>query len=122
MARSVTEWVGKTDDTDIPPRVRLRVLAKYGFECQCGCLRVILPHDRWQCDHVVALINGGENRESNLAPLLEACHKVKTARDAAVKAKTYRMATKYRGIKRRKGRGLSHPYLRKKINGEVVPR
>ena len=122
MPRSIPEWVGKRDDTAIPPRVRDRVLARFGFTCQCGCGRPILPFDRWQADHAVALINGGEHRESNLVPLLEACHKTKTVRDVKEKSKTYRMRAKHRGIKLRKGRSLSHPFLRKKINGQVVPK
>ena len=38
-------------------------------------------------DHVRALINGGENRESNLAPILREKHREKTARDIDEKAK-----------------------------------
>ena len=120
MTRSTAEWIGKTDDTAIPPRVRDRVLMHFNYICQCGCGRTILPYDRWQADHAVALINGGENRENNLVPLLDACHKMKTAADVAIKSKAYRVRTKHRGIKQRKGRGLSHPYLRKKIDGTVV--
>jgi hypothetical protein len=37
-----------------------------------------LAGDKWQLDHIVALINGGEHRESNLAPILDAEHKAKT--------------------------------------------
>jgi hypothetical protein len=30
MARTLYEWIGKTDDTPVPPRVRLRVLQHFG--------------------------------------------------------------------------------------------
>ena len=40
MPRSVPEWVGRTDDTPVPPRVRLRVLERFGRRCDpthgCG--------------------------------------------------------------------------------------
>ena len=33
MARSVPEWVGKSDDTRVPPRVRIRVYDAYDGVC-----------------------------------------------------------------------------------------
>lgn len=65
MSRTVEEWVGRSDDSVAPPRVQLRVLLKFDGICQCGCGQKIWP-DKWQLDHALALINGGENRESNL--------------------------------------------------------
>jgi 5-methylcytosine-specific restriction enzyme A len=76
--RSVPEWVGETDDVMPPVRVRARVFALYSGICQCGCGIRITPGDIWDADHQVALINGGENRESNLVPMLREHHKVKT--------------------------------------------
>jgi 5-methylcytosine-specific restriction protein A len=32
-------------------------------------------------DHIVALVNGGEDTEANLQSLCEECHRIKTARD-----------------------------------------
>lgn len=123
MPRSIPEWIGKRDDTAIPPRVRDRVLSRFSNICQCGCRREIRPFDEWQVDHAIALINGGENRENNLVPLLAVCHKAKTARDVKEKAKVYRIRAKHRGIKlRKKGRSLSHPFLRRKMDGTVVPK
>lgn len=40
----------------------------------------------WQCDHVKALCNGGENKESNLKPACRNCCYRKTAEDVAEKA------------------------------------
>lgn len=96
MSRELDEWVGAKPDTAIPPRVRLRVLLAYGGKCYKSG-RKIMPGDSWQIDHVRALINGGENRESNLAPILDTEHKVKTRADVEEKSKTYRMAAKNAG-------------------------
>ena len=63
--RSVEEWIGATPDTAIPPRVRLRVFQRAEGRCE-ECTRKLMPGDQWQADHVVALVNGGANRESNL--------------------------------------------------------
>lgn len=64
--RTLPEWIGATPDTPIPPRVRLRVFEAHGGVCYLS-KRKIRAGEKWQADHVVALINGGENRESNLA-------------------------------------------------------
>jgi 5-methylcytosine-specific restriction endonuclease McrA len=72
------------------------VFEAYGGKCYRSG-RKIMPGDKWQIDHVRALINGGENRESNLAPILDDEHKVKTRADVDEKSKTYRMAAKNNG-------------------------
>src|SRR6185295_16188114 len=121
--RSLPEWIGLTPDTKVPIRVRLRVLERDEFRCQCGCGRIILPFDDWQTDHKTALINGGENRETNLVTLLDACHLRKTAADVAEKSKVYRIKKKYRGLRKpsRFACSRSSKY-KKKISGEVVLR
>jgi len=30
MPRSIPEWIGRIDDTPVPPRVRLRALERFG--------------------------------------------------------------------------------------------
>ncbi|WP_398480947.1 HNH endonuclease [Tardiphaga sp.] len=60
--------------------------------------RKIKPGEPWDCDHVIALINGGEHRESNLAPALRDKHREKTAEDVAEKSRVYRKAAKNIGI------------------------
>lgn len=120
MARSVDEWVGKTDDTPIPPRVKLRVFEAHGGRCHLSG-RKIMVGDAWDCDHVIALINGGENRERNLAPALRSKHREKTAADVALKAKTDRIKKKRLGLHQPKTRGFDRR-LTKKMDGSVVPR
>ncbi len=98
MARSVDEWRGKSDDTPIPPRVRARVFEAHGGRCHWSGRKIMAGED-WDLDHVRALINGGEHRESNLAPILRGKpHKEKTARDVAEKAKVARIKAKHLGV------------------------
>lgn len=85
MARPVKEWIGSTDEQRAPPRVRLRVFDRESGKCHI-CRQPIIGK-KWALDHVTALINGGENRESNLKPVHIACHAEKTAADVAEKAK-----------------------------------
>ncbi len=122
MTRSVPEWIGKTDSTPVPPRVRLRVYDK--FDGRCAVCGIALQDRHWTCDHKIALINGGENRETNLQSLGNACcNKEKNKRDVAQKAQTYRTRSRHLGIKKRSGflTNKIGPF-RKKMNGTVERR
>ena len=97
MTRSVPEWRGKTDDTRAPDRVRLRVFERAGGCChKCG--RKIAAGEAWTLEHLLALINGGENREANLDVTCGFCLPAKNAEDMAIKAKNARVAKKHRGL------------------------
>lgn len=98
MTRSVPEWIGKSSNSAVPPRVRLRIFLRYEGRCQCGCNRLIRPGEAWECEDTIALINGGERRESNLKPWLKGHQKEKTAADVAEKSRVYRKAAKHYGI------------------------
>lgn len=102
MSRSLPEWIGKTDDERPPPRVRLRNFDLYKGVCQCGCGIKIRVGDSWDTDHKVALCNGGENRESNLVPLLAKHHKKKTANDVAEKSEIYERRLSHHRIRPKK--------------------
>jgi 5-methylcytosine-specific restriction protein A len=97
MTRTPPEWIAKTDDSPIPQRVRLRVFQRYDGICHISG-RKITVGDKWDCDHIIALCNGGEHRETNLAPALKEAHKKKTKDDVAIKAKSDRIAKKHYGI------------------------
>jgi len=96
-ARDRPEWIGKTPDTAPPARVRVRVFDAYGGRCYLS-KRKIMPGDTWELDHVKALVNGGENRETNLAPALKSAHREKTNADVAEKAKVARLRAKHLGV------------------------
>lgn len=101
--RSVDEWTGKTPDSAVPPRVRLRVFDAKGGRChKCG--RKIGASDKWTCEHVKALCNGGENRESNLDCTCSWCLPEKNAADVKEKSKVYATRAKHVGIKLKSGR------------------
>lgn len=98
MARALPEWIGKTDDSKVPDRVRLRIFEREGGACWISG-RKITPADKWDLDHKVALINGGEHRESNLFPALRDKHREKTRQDVAEKAASARVRQKHLGIR-----------------------
>lgn len=112
MTRSTPEWIGTTPDSPVPDRVKVRVFARYEGRCHWTGKR-IMPGDAWDTDHIVALINGGENRENNLAPILRGkAHKEKTAQDVAIKSKTYRMQAKHLGLMKPKRKIQSRGFAR----------
>ena len=98
--RSIPEWIGKTDDTAPPPRVKLRIFENHGGCCN-GCKRKLYPGDLVEFDHIKPLWDGGENRESNIQPMCLGCHKPKTAAEARQRGKGRRLRMKQAGIKRR---------------------
>lgn len=122
MTRHVEVWVGKTDDSPVPPRVRLRVFERYGGVCYLSG-RKISAGDKWDLEHVVALCNGGLHREDNMAPALVEPHKIKTAADLKQKSKDYRVRAKHNGIKKpSRFPGSRDSRFKKKIDGSVVLR
>lgn len=121
--RSVPEWIGKTPDTAIPLRVKLRIWEREQGICHLSG-RKIRPGEPYDFDHKIALINGGEHRESNLFPALRDKHREKTALDVAEKAESARIRSKHIGAKT-----TSHPMpgskasgLKKLFNGRVEKR
>lgn len=100
MPRSVEEWIGKDDDA-VPPRsVRARVFRAYEGRCYLTG-RKIGAGETWDLEHIkpLSMARPGEklNRESNLAPALQAAHREKTAREATDRAKADRMHAKHHG-------------------------
>lgn len=115
IGRSTEEWIGATADTRAPDYVRLRVFNRYHGTCYLSGKK-IRPGDAWDLEHVKALCNGGENRESNLAPAFRGkVHQQKTANDRAQKSRMDDLQRKHIGIpKKKKKMGY------RKFNGEIV--
>jgi len=107
--RSVPEWIGKTPDTKVPTRVKLRILDREKSVCH-ECDQPIHSTDKPEFDHRPALINGGENQESKIFPVHVKCHKQRTAKDVAEKAKVADVRAKNTGITRAKGRMQSRGF------------
>lgn len=121
MSRAVEEWIGKTDDTAIPPRVKDRILKTQDGCCK-GCGREFTAITRPAFDHIRALINGGENREGNLQALCDLCHQPKTAEDVAEKARVARKKGKHFGFTKTKRLipGSKGSGMRKRLDGTVI--
>lgn len=84
------------------------------------CGHAKLQVGKYEYDHIVAANLGGDNSLDNCAVLCLACHGEKTTKlDTPTAAKVKRIHAKHVGATSRKG-SLSHPFLRKKLNGEVV--
>lgn len=97
MSRSTPEWIGKTPDTPVPPHVRVRIFDAHDGKCHIA-KRKIKRGEPWDLDHIIALINGGQNCESNMAPALRDKHREKTAADVAEKSRVYRKRAKFLGV------------------------
>ena len=122
MSRTVPEWIATHDDQAVPPRVRARVFIRDGGVCHLSG-RKIMTGEKWELEHIVALCNGGEHRESNLAPALVEPHKIKTRADLRVKAKNDRVRKRHLGIRKPSKFACSRDSrFKKKITGEVVLR
>ena len=96
--RTVKEWIGKHDDQKVPDYVKLRVFKKFDGVCYLSG-RKIRAGETWELEHVQAICNGGEHRESNMAPALSAPHKEKTKQDRATKAKNDAVSKSHYGIR-----------------------
>lgn len=123
MSRSVPEWRGKDENTSIPPRVKVRVFDRHGGKC-AHCGRSIYGRLLACFDHIVALINGGENKESNLQLLCSECHTGKTKQDSHEKSVIYKKRLRHLGIKpkRRLIPGSKQDWRKRKLDGTVVDR
>jgi 5-methylcytosine-specific restriction protein A len=96
MPRRVDEWLEENHDKPIPERVKRRIIRAANNLCgYCG-LRV--PVGGGEVDHIIALVNGGEHRESNLRYVHKHCHKNKTAEDVKEKATSDRKFSHVYGI------------------------
>jgi 5-methylcytosine-specific restriction protein A len=99
VARSVPIWCGKSDDTAIPARVRLRVWDREEGKCH-RCARNIPVGDAWIIEHRLAIILGGANAEPNLCLTCSWCKPIKDAEDVAEKAISARKRQKHLGIRK----------------------
>lgn len=103
VPRSIPEWIGKTPDTPIPPRVKLRIWDRDKGLCQiCGNR----PFPIAEYDHKDRIKDGGEHRESNIRLVCQPCHKRKSASERKVGKKVDRTRKKHMGISKPKGRPL----------------
>lgn len=81
-------WVGRRPESMPGQAVLLRLYAKQNGLCACGCgLMMNFDRDEIDCDHKVALIDGGENVEANLQLMIRKHHRAKTASEATERSR-----------------------------------
>ena len=94
--RSTAEWIGKTDDTKVPPHVRARIFDRYKGVCYLSNT-VIRAGDAWELEHIVPWELTRDDSDENVKPAHFKCHKVKTADDVAAIRKADRVKAKHIG-------------------------
>jgi len=96
VIRERPEWVAAHPDQAIPKVVRARIWEREGGRCYLSG-RKINPGEAFEYEHVIAIANGGEHRESNIRLALKDRHREKTSDDAALTAKIRRQHLKHIG-------------------------
>lgn len=122
--RTVPEWFGKTPDQMPPPTVSLRIWEHAKGCCEI-CTRKIMAGEEWHRDHIKALADGGENRESNYQVACVWCHREKTGAENSERAVVRRKAKAHAGIKSRSSRpmpGSKASKWKKRMDGTVIER
>lgn len=78
------------------------IVARQGGRCGCdqGCGEKLEPSNT-DFDHAIALALGGSDDDRNIVALTKACHKIKTASDAAKIAKVKRLSGETLGEERK---------------------
>lgn len=83
----------------ISKATRARVFLDADGVCHLCGLRIDAPKQRWEVEHVKPLSMGGTDDRANLRPAHIDCHAVKTAGEAAPRAKADRAGAKRLGIR-----------------------
>lgn len=121
MSRAVPEWIATHDDQTIPPRVKLRIWERCGGKCGLTGKKLLVGDDH-DFDHIKALINGGEHRETNIHVVWRVVHRKKTALDVKEKSDIARKRAKHLGIRSAKSSFYRNPELVRGVDGVVRPR
>lgn len=100
MSYTIPEDVGSTARVlRMTPRRVLAIWEKHKGICvNCG-KQIDGARDKWFCEHIIALTNGGKDHESNLGPAHWTCKKDKDAADVAQAAKSKDIKQHHLGIK-----------------------
>lgn len=97
---------------------RVRIFGAHDGICEF-CDGKITVGQAWEISHTIPLEMGGADDDTNMRPAHKKCHREHTAKvDQPAIAKTKRQHAKHIGAMRKR----SWSKLRRKMNGEVVPR
>jgi 5-methylcytosine-specific restriction protein A len=115
---------------DVGPTARVlrmtqrRVLAIWerhkGICVNCG-KQIDGVRDKWFCEHIIALTNGGKDNESNIGPAHWTCKKDKDAADVAQAAKSKDVKQRHLGIKDPTRRKIPSPPKAPKRPSKILP-
>lgn len=120
--RSVDDWIGASPDVAIPTYVKQRILDRYGWKCYLTKIDLRPLSGQIDFDHVIALCNGGEHRERNLAPIWRPKHREKTAADVSERAATDRKVAHHYGLERPKQKIARAPKKPRTESRPALPR
>lgn len=120
MSYFIPEDVGSTARVlRMTPRRVLAIWEKYKGICvNCG-KQIDGARDKWFCEHIIALTNGGKDHESNLGPAHWDCKKDKDAADVAQAAKSKDVKQHHLGIKDPKRKKIKQPPRAPKRPGKI---
>lgn len=104
---------------EFPRKVRNQAFARANGRCENKRCGAILKPGEGEYDHILPAELGGDASVANCMLICRPCHKAKTAQDIKRIRKSDRQRDKHRGTFKRTA-SLSHPYLKKKINGDVI--
>lgn len=125
MTRKTPAWMGARDETPPPTRVKARIVLRQDGVCACGCgVSLGIAAEGIEFDHIIALINGGQNCETNLQALRKPCHAMKTKADVAEKATVARKRAKHLGLDRPKATlpGSRQSKWKRTVDGRTIRR
>lgn len=105
MPRKLGPWCGKTDDSAVPVKVKLRILERQrnsvGIPVCPDCGQPIRPGQGVEYDHAIPLIDGGKHDELNLRAIhRKPCHAAKTSREATERAERRATVSSHYGLRK----------------------
>lgn len=116
----------KRDKFPRSPLQRTLFFTERGGVCECDVCRGALKIQgkSWEIDHIVPRIMGGGDEWSNLRVIATACHRAKTAKDVAARAKSDSVRARHLGAHRPKRAlpGSRRSEWKRKIDGQWVRR
>lgn len=108
------EWIGRRPESMPTVKVLLRLFEAQDGICACGCgTKMDFELDQIDCDHRVALKDGGANVESNLQLLLRRHHVTKTSAENVARAEAERHKAKAFTIVRERRQKIQSAGFRK---------
>ncbi len=107
---------------NIGQRERVEIFSRARGVCHICGQKIDGTSERWDVEHVIPRELGGDEARGsdNLQPAHVACHRSKTTADVGRIAKAKRVAARHLGARPKSS--LTHPTLKRRVDGSVVPR